>query len=153
MTDDGLLGDEEYSVLYKGDDLDTEPVLQPAWLQPLLDKGLTLQQVQDFFRNPVVLYYLAYRQKPYGWQKKILYSKGTRISVRTSRQAGKTTTIAVKIVHRLLCSDKSERIFIIAPTKEQSSIIYRKVQDILVEFDNYWSILAKGQNLKQSLEL
>lgn len=153
MNPPALIGDEEYTALYKGEEYSAEPERSPEWLAPFVEKGLTREEVLALFRHPVVLYYLAYKQMPYGWQKKILRSDRSRISVRTSRQAGKTTTVAVKIAHRLLCSPKRENIFIIAPTKEQSSIIYRKVQEILEEFDAVWSILAPHKNLKQSLEL
>ena len=66
--------------------------------------------------------------KPDPWQEKVLRSKSKRILLNCCRQAGKSTTAAVKAAHTAMFNKKA-LVLIIAPSQRQSQETFRKVQE------------------------
>ena len=59
------------------------------------------------------------------WQERVLDSRAPTLLINCSRQAGKSTIVAVLIVAELLLAERT--IVIVAPTERQSKLLYRKV--------------------------
>ncbi|MCJ7456915.1 hypothetical protein MUP07_09265 [Candidatus Bathyarchaeota archaeon] len=72
--------------------------------------------------------FLNFTALPY--QEKVLTDKSKRIAVRMSRQAGKTTTIAVRAIWYAATHPKTLSL-IVAPSLRQSMIMMDRVQSFL----------------------
>jgi hypothetical protein len=70
--------------------------------------------------------------KPYEYQAKLLEEKSKRIVVRWSRQAGKTTCIALRAIWFAATHPKTLTL-IVAPTLRQSMIMSDRIQDFLMK--------------------
>ena len=79
--------------------------------------------------------------QPDKWQRDFLRSHSKRIICNTSRQVGKSTTTATKIVHR--AKKKKQFIIIISPTERQSRELMIKVEEC-VQIDPYLQIDRDG---------
>lgn len=64
------------------------------------------------------------------WQAKVLRSKAKRALLNCSRQAGKSTTIAVRAAHRAIYRPKS-LILCVSPTDRQSGELFDKVAGVI----------------------
>lgn len=64
------------------------------------------------------------------WQQRVLRSKSKRILLNCCRQAGKSTVLAFRALHRAIYTPKS-LVLIVAPSWRQSAEVLRKVQDFL----------------------
>lgn len=64
------------------------------------------------------------------WQARVLRSKSKRILLNCCRQAGKSTTFALRALHRAIYTPKA-LVLIVAPSWRQSAEVLRKVQDFL----------------------
>ncbi len=64
------------------------------------------------------------------WQARVLRSKAKRILLNCCRQAGKSTTFALRALHRAIYTPKA-LVLIVAPSWRQSAEVLRKVQDFL----------------------
>lgn len=67
---------------------------------------------------------------PDAWQELVLRSTGKRILLNCCRQAGKSTTFAIRALHRAIYTPKA-LVLIVAPSWRQSAEVLRKVQDFL----------------------
>src|SRR5687768_9839186 len=63
---------------------------------------------------------------PDPWQRDLLLSADPHLLLNCSRQAGKSTTVAVLALHRLLFAPGS-LVLLVAPTERQSRELFRKV--------------------------
>jgi hypothetical protein len=81
----------------------------------------TLAGIQKAIDNPVYFgqRFLGFTALPY--QEKVLTDKSKRIAVRMSRQAGKTTTIAVRAIWYATTHPKTLSL-IVAPSLRQSNL-------------------------------
>lgn len=64
------------------------------------------------------------------WQERVLRSRSKRILLNCCRQAGKSTTFALRALHRAIYTPKA-LVLIVAPSWRQSAEVLRKVQDFL----------------------
>ena len=80
--------------------------------------------------DPVELARLAFKFTPTVYQERLLRDKSKRIVVRWSRQAGKTTTVALKALCFALSNPKTLTL-IVAPSLRQSMIMGDRVEDFL----------------------
>ena len=81
-------------------------------------------------QDPVDLARILFKFEPTEYQKHLLRDPGKRIVVRWCRQAGKTTTIALKAIGFALTNPKTLTL-IVAPSLRQSMIMGDRVQDFL----------------------
>ncbi|RLC33239.1 MAG: hypothetical protein DRZ76_04540, partial [Candidatus Nealsonbacteria bacterium] len=72
---------------------------------------------------------------PTDYQVSLLRDRSKRIVIRMSRQAGKTTTIAIKAIHFALSNPRTLTL-IIAPSKRQSMIMMDRIQGFLMSMDD-----------------
>ena len=86
------------------------------------------------FRSQVMLEFAQtlFKFKPYEYQAKLLEEKSKRIVVRWSRQAGKTTCIALRAIWFAATHEKTLTL-IVAPTLRQSMIMSDRIQDFLMK--------------------
>jgi len=92
------------------------------WLAQLQPPDAKLQaDLKKAKDDPVFFaeHFLAFR--PYGYQTAILTDRSKRITVRMSRQAGKTTTIAVRAIWYAATHPRTLSL-IVAPSLRQSSL-------------------------------
>jgi len=75
------------------------------------------------------------------WQEEILKTKGN-ICVRSGRQVGKSTIIAIKAAEYAV-NNKNKTILVIAAVERQSQLLLEKILSYLV--DNYKSQIKKGK--------
>ncbi len=68
--------------------------------------------------------------EPDGWQARVLHSQAKRILLNCCRQAGKSTTFALRALHRAVYTPRA-LVLIVAPSWRQSAEVLRKVQDFL----------------------
>ena len=66
--------------------------------------------------------------EPDPWQAEVLRSEDKRLLLNCSRQSGKSTTTAIKGLHRALYTPKS-LILLVSPSQRQSTELFRKVKD------------------------
>ena len=64
------------------------------------------------------------------WQARVMRSTSKRILLNCCRQAGKSTTFALRALHRAVYTPKA-LVLIVAPSWRQSAEVLRKVQDFL----------------------
>ena len=64
------------------------------------------------------------------WQQRVMRSASKRILLNCCRQAGKSTTFALRALHRAVYTPKA-LVLIVAPSWRQSAEVLRKVQDFL----------------------
>jgi len=90
----------------------------------------TLAGIKKAYDDPVYFgkRFLDFTALPY--QEKVLTDKSKRIAVRMSRQAGKTTTIAVRAIWHAATHPKTLSL-IVAPSLRQSMILMDRVQSFL----------------------
>jgi phage FluMu gp28-like protein len=81
-------------------------------------------------QDPVEFVRALFKFEPKEYQAKLLEDKSKRIVVRWSRQAGKTTTIALRALWYAFTNPKSLSL-IVAPSLRQSMILGDRVQDYL----------------------
>lgn len=67
---------------------------------------------------------------PDTWQRDVLRSTNKRILLNCCRQAGKSTTFALRALHRAIYTPKA-LVLIVAPSWRQSAEVLRKVQDFM----------------------
>src|SRR5438874_940288 len=80
--------------------------------------------------DPVTFARDALSFDPDPWQIRVLRWSGKRMLLNCSRQSGKSTTTAVRALHRALFFPES-LILLIAPAMRQSSELFRKVTDFM----------------------
>lgn len=88
----------------------------------------------DVIRSPTKFFLLASGMYPYEWQSLLLNDDSQEISVRVGRQGGKTETIALKALHTALMKPRYN-ILIISPTMEQSRILFKKIEQYMLQYD------------------
>lgn len=71
----------------------------------------------------------ASNMRPDAWQSEILNSTGDLLAV-TSRQAGKTSTVAALVAAHLV-ADPAARVLLVAPGQRQSGLMLDRVQEYL----------------------
>ena len=89
--------------------------------------------------------YIGFPPDP--WQRKFLESQAKRIISNTSRQVGKSTTVATKAVHR--AKRKKQFILLLAPSERQSLELMRKVNDVLLLDKSLESIPTNKKSEKE----
>src|SRR3990167_5181813 len=62
------------------------------------------------------------------YQVDIIKDEGKRISIRSGRQIGKSTTIALKYLYKAFTRAKRQ-ILILAPSQRQSSLLFNKIRE------------------------
>lgn len=87
--------------------------------------------------DPVLFSETFFNFHPTEYQAKLLRDNGKRIVVRWSRQAGKTTSIALRAIWYALSHPKTLTL-IVAPSLRQSMIISDRVQDFLATLPQKW---------------
>lgn len=94
------------------------------------EDGLPEQLDYDVLKNPVRFCrtYLKFNPTPY--QEKLLEDESKRIYVCWSRQSGKSTTLAARMIHRCVKTPQTLRL-IVAPGLRQSMIMMDKIQDFI----------------------
>jgi len=95
-------------------------------LQRLREKGSSVNVPED----PVQFCVEWFGFKPTEYQARLLRDRSKRIVVRWSRQAGKTTTLALRAIWFALKHPKTLTL-IVAPSLRQSMILADKLQDFL----------------------
>lgn len=97
----------------------------------VLKQGLKEQRSRSrvtFREDPIGLVEDLFKFAPTDYQSRLLVDEGKRIAVRWSRQAGKTTTIALRALWFALTHPKTLTL-IVAPSFRQSMIMGDRVQD------------------------
>jgi hypothetical protein len=101
--------------------------------------------------DPVEFVRALFKFEPKEYQAQLLEDKSKRIVVRWSRQAGKTTTIALRALWYALTNPKSLSL-IVAPSLRQSMILGDRVQDYLASLtqDHRAALRARAEFLFRS---
>lgn len=95
----------------------------------IFDEAARENSKRLFAGNPVELARAHGLESLDPWQKKLLLSTAKRIILNCSRQAGKTTTASIKVLHRAMFKEGS-LILILAPGERQSKEFFRKLLDV-----------------------
>jgi len=90
--------------------------------------------LSEVFLNPVAFFRFITGYEPTSYQRKILLDSSKSITVRASRQSGKTEVVAVKVLWNTLLGTGFQTL-ILAPTLRQSSIIFNKIDMFLLKND------------------
>jgi len=117
------------------------------WLGRLQPPDAGLQADLEKAKNDPVFFAIHFLLfKPYGYQTSILTDISKRIAVRMSRQAGKTTTIAVRAIWFAATHPRTLSL-IVAPSLRQSMIMMDRIQTFLYSMtpDQRKTIIAKIQ--------
>ncbi len=83
----------------------------------------------DVFLDPVKFFTFITGFIPEWYQQDILLDDSKDITIRASRQTGKTEVVAVKILRECLLNPY--KVLIIAPTQRQSNLVYGKIEAYL----------------------
>jgi phage FluMu gp28-like protein len=89
------------------------------------------EKVKQIFLDPVTFFRFITDFEPTEYQKRILLDPATYLTIRASRQSGKTEVMAVKVLLNCVLQDKFQTL-IIAPTQRQSSIVFNKIDMYLM---------------------
>lgn len=98
---------------------------------------LDVKLIPHLKTNPVLFAEKVCRAWPYWYQKSILLCDSKNISVRQSRQTGKTWILALKALHAAYAKpgaidpDDEYVIMIFAPTQKQSGIMFSRISSII----------------------
>ncbi|MEW6295946.1 MAG: phage terminase large subunit [Candidatus Diapherotrites archaeon] len=87
-------------------------------------------ELTEIILNPIKFFAFITGYIPTDYQQQILLDDNKHITVRASRQSGKTEVIAVKILQKALLINGFKTL-IIAPTERQSSIVFNKIDSYL----------------------
>jgi phage FluMu gp28-like protein len=104
----------------------------PGALWRQVEKLQAEKEVKPFFvpEDPVEFAGALFKFHPTDYQARLLRDQSKRIAVRWSRQAGKTTTIALRAIWFSATHPKSSSL-IVTPSLRQSMIMADRVQDFL----------------------
>ncbi len=92
------------------------------------------ERLKEIIRNPAAFFRFITGFEPTDYQREILKDTSQYITVRASRQSGKTEVMAVKILWNCLLNDRFQAL-IISPTQRQSSIVFNKIDMYLLRND------------------
>lgn len=107
-------------------------------------KGLEKSKSNDYidlFLDPVRFFSFITGFHPTEYQQKILEDESQYVTIRASRQSGKTEVIAVKVLWHCLLNPDFQTL-ILAPTLRQSSIVFNKIDMYLLK-NSFLRSLAK----------
>jgi len=93
-----------------------------------------LNRAKEVFLNPVAFFRFITDFEPTDYQRKILLDENQYVTIRASRQSGKTEVLAAKVLWKSLLNKRFQTL-IIAPTQRQSSIVFNKIDMYLVRND------------------
>lgn len=95
-----------------------------------MDSGVRLRRYLAWVLDPVLFACQALGFRADAWQETVLRWEGRRLIMNCSRQSGKSTTVAVKALHRALL-DPGALVLLVSPSQRQSGELFRKVVDFL----------------------
>jgi len=101
----------------------------------------TVEELTEILSDPSKFFILAtcFEREgglyPHEYQSRLLNDESKRIAMRVCRQGGKSLAVAVKATYNCIMRD-NYRVLIISPTREQTSILFRKITDFIRE--NTW---------------
>lgn len=91
--------------------------------------------LSELLANPTTFFQAVTGYSPHDYQSWLLNQDlrdGARIALLLSRRTGKSVTVAIKILYEALTTtQRNFRVLIVAPSSEQSSIIYEAIRDAL----------------------
>ena len=95
------------------------------------EKTRSLKQIKSLLTKVVkdegLFFRFANGYSAYPWQVEVLNDSNREITIRASRQAGKTQVVATKVLYHAI-THRSSLILITSPTVEKSSILFNKLQ-------------------------
>lgn len=94
-------------------------------------------------KNPV-MFARSLGLEPDPWQASMLASQSARIVLNCSRQTGKSTTAAIRALHRSLYRPGS-LVLLLSPSLRQSSELFRKVVDFLKRLPHVPELLEENR--------
>ena len=97
-------------------------------------------KLEEIIRDPVKFVQVFFGFYPTKYQAKLLRDPSKRIVVKWSRQAGKTTTIALRAIWYAITHPKTLTL-IVAPSLRQSMIMSDRIQDFLMSLPKKWRSL------------
>ncbi len=89
-----------------------------------------LDALKKLKRDPVLFAEVLLNFHPFPYQAELLRDESKRIVACWGRQTGKSTTVAVKAVHRAFCNEE-QTILIASPSHRQSLLMYNRVRRLL----------------------
>ena len=101
---------------------------------PKKQKRNKLDEFVDIMFDPVRFFTFISGFIPTEYQKQILRDESQFVTIRASRQSGKSEVIALKVLHKCLLNS-GFKVLVLAPTKRQSGIIYGKIQAYLLKHE------------------
>ncbi len=96
--------------------------------------------LKKIIEDPVLFVKTFFDFNPTEYQAALLRDRSKRIVVRWSRQAGKTTTIALRAIWYAITHPKTLTL-IVAPSLRQSMIMSDRIQDFLMGLPKKWRSL------------
>jgi len=110
---------------------------------------LNSSDIYTIISDPVHFFVFVNGYTPHEFQRTILSDESRKQLLRVGRQGGKTQVVASRSLWRAITRDKY-KIIILSPTREQSSILYRKILDMVTN-NPLLSIFIEGEPLKTQM--